>query len=338
MKRLLLLLTFLGTYPVYATQDGVTFDGNNDYIEIDSVADDLAGLTTFTVEFWMQADKNVQTSIRVGMFSVNMPTQSGDNTFIITMGGLNAQDGKLLIVDNVTGFDFVSTQVIGDNVCHHIAYVRNGATATMYIDGVSVGTHVPNYTFIPTNRYSLGQEWDISIPSDLYEGKMEEVRIWNTARTASQITTNMYNELAGNESGLIAYYPFNQGNPNGPNPGLTFLPDYSPNNNAGTLVNFALSGSVSNWTRVCDGLIPPNGIADNAIAEDRYAYPNPATNEIYVSSTFEKPVAVRITDISGKTVLQETLQGTNPIVDVSALPAGMYFILGEDIVLKFIKE
>ena len=46
----------------------------------------------------------------------------------------------------------------------------------------------------------------------LFSGKIDEVRIWNTSRTRDEILSNMYTILNGNESGLVAYYRFDQGN------------------------------------------------------------------------------------------------------------------------------
>ncbi|NTW31245.1 MAG: LamG domain-containing protein [Bacteroidetes bacterium] len=42
-----------------------------------------------------------------------------------------------------------------------------------------------------------------------FDGLMDDVRIWNVIRTSSEITDNYDKELAGNESGLVAYYKFN---------------------------------------------------------------------------------------------------------------------------------
>lgn len=316
---------------------GLNFDGSNDYVTINSVAPEFSGLTTFTVEFWMKADKNAQTNVRVGLFAVNKAVSAGDNVFIITMGGMNAQDGKLLIVDDVTGFDFVSTQVIGDNVCHHIAYVRDQSTARMYIDGTQAGTHVPDYTFSASNRFSLGHEWDNTTSSDQFEGTLEEVRLWNTARTATEISNAMHAELAGTEAGLIAYYPFNQGIPNGNNSGLTTLIDFSPNGNSGTLNNFALTGTISNWIPACNDEIEPNTIAEHTNSAIN-VYPNPAPEYIRIEGVFEKPQTITIVNAHGETVLNTTLSGTNPFMDVHHLSSGLYFIYGDGIRSRFIKQ
>jgi hypothetical protein len=57
----------------------------------------------------------------------------------------------------------------------------------------------------------------------------------------------MNTELTGEETGLVAYYPFKQGNPNQPNSTVTTLFDEVGTNN-GTITNFGLSGTTSNFT------------------------------------------------------------------------------------------
>jgi Leucine-rich repeat (LRR) protein len=87
-----------------------------------------------------------------------------------------------------------------------------------------------------------------------YSGLMDEVRIWNIARTQGEIQTDMHFSGCGDVVGLLAYYPFNQGIAGGVNTGITTLNDVTPNTNNGTLINFTLSGSTSNWIKGVPGL------------------------------------------------------------------------------------
>lgn len=58
----------------------------------------------------------------------------------------------------------------------------------------------------------------------------------------------MNDEFCNNQTGLRAYYKFNQGKANLTNSAVTTLKDLTIYNNTGTLSNFALTGSSSNWT------------------------------------------------------------------------------------------
>ncbi|HWB92811.1 MAG TPA: T9SS type A sorting domain-containing protein, partial [Puia sp.] len=80
-----------------------------------------------------------------------------------------------------------------------------------------------------------------------FYGALDEVRIWNTQRTSAEINTYMNNTLTGSESGLAALFSMDQGSSGGTNTGLRTAIDGTSANNHGTLSNFALSGSSSNW-------------------------------------------------------------------------------------------
>jgi subtilisin-like proprotein convertase family protein len=61
----------------------------------------------------------------------------------------------------------------------------------------------------------LGQDQDIIgggfDAAEAFLGEMDEVRVWSAVRTSQQIVQNRFSPLAGNESGLVAYYRFNEG-------------------------------------------------------------------------------------------------------------------------------
>lgn len=265
MKQLLVFLFVISSFVniVFCQNNALNFDGVNDYVELNNVAPQMVGANNFTVEFVMQADLNNQTSsIRTSMFAINPSTNNG-NGLLIILGGLNAQDGRLLIYDEGTfgtNADIVSSTVIGDNNCHHIAYVRSGNTGTVYIDGQYEASHSTSYSLSASDLYSIGQEWDnlITSPttSQFYNGEIDEFRIWNLARTVNQIQDSGSIPINGNEPGLVAYYNFNQGVQSGNNSGLNYLTDNASNSLDGTLNNFVLNGNTSNWVSSLCVVVP----------------------------------------------------------------------------------
>jgi hypothetical protein len=127
---------------------------------------------------------------------------------------------------------------IGDNACHHIAVSYNAGTIIAYVDGVLVNT-TNNFivTLAATDFYSLGQEDDraggVPVPSQFYNGHMDEFRLWTDVRAPNEIVQNMDVQLAGNEADLEVYYDFNQGIPGGNNIGVANLTDVTNNNHDG---------------------------------------------------------------------------------------------------------
>ena len=80
--------------------------------------------------------------------------------------------------------------------------------------------------------------------NNYFGGEMDEVRIWEGARSQAEIMTYMNCELSGTESNLVAYYNLNQGVAGGNNAGEDTAIDQSSNGNDGALLNFALTGLI----------------------------------------------------------------------------------------------
>ena len=204
------------------------FDGYDDLIEV-PMPTPLFGTNSTTVEFWAKGAPNFS-------FPINF---TGSGTTII----LGPTLALAVYGDNTyfTGYPI-------EDCWHHYAFTYNGATSTVYayVDGQPTPTasFQGNFPTVSTNMW-LGSRAG-SYP---WNGTMDELRVWNVQRTQAQIQANLFNELAGNESGLVAYYNFNQGTAGGDNTGNTSLFDAQTNGTArtGTMTGFALNGTTSNW-------------------------------------------------------------------------------------------
>jgi hypothetical protein len=94
--------------------------------------------------------------------------------------------------------------------------------------------------FSNITSYPVYQEWT---------GVIDEFRLWNTVRSGTEIAVNMNSSLTGTETGLVSYHGFNHGTAYGVNTGITTLADLTGHGWNGTLYNFALSGTTSNWVQ-----------------------------------------------------------------------------------------
>ena len=111
----------------------------------------------------------------------------------------------------------------------HLAFVKDVNSISVYIDGVIVGyssySGSINYDgsqFLRLGNWgSGGRNWN---------GSIDEVRIWNTARTASEIANNYNRSISPNSTGLVAYYSFDEGT------GSTSA-DLTLNGNTANLIN-----------------------------------------------------------------------------------------------------
>ncbi len=130
----------------------------------------------------------------------------------------------------------------------HIALSKSPAGATLYLNGQPVAFS-NGYNFGAGGAFMSFGEYGTTAP-DVADFAMDELRIWNVARSAAEINTYYNNTVTVPQQGLVAYYNFDQGVQGASNTGVTSLPDLV-NSNAtytGTLASFALQpGNTSNW-------------------------------------------------------------------------------------------
>ena len=95
----------------------------------------------------------------------------------------------------------------------HVAVTQDhsGNVHAMYINGESVtftNTTTGTITAIVQGTSDLRVGALSSAASLYFDGRLQEVRVWNTIRTSTQINDNMGQMLTGSETNLVAYFPF----------------------------------------------------------------------------------------------------------------------------------
>jgi hypothetical protein len=247
----------------YDLGNALSFDGSNDYVAFPSSSTiDNLGIGSFTMEAMINGTLSGTRSI--------IRKTSDYNLFIVN-GKIYAEvwtAGKLV---PSSWRQWVGSTTIADNTWTQIAAVWNGTSFTFYINGVDEPTTNSSGTINGTENLNIGKSANYDEP---FSGMIDEVRIWNIARSQSAIQNTMGSSLAGNEAGLIAYYNFNNGTAGGNNTGITTLTDNSSHSNNGTLTSFALTGTSSNW--VSHSIIT-SGLILNLDASNTASYPGSGT-------------------------------------------------------------
>jgi len=89
----------------------------------------------------------------------------------------------------------------------HVAGTYAGSMLKLYVNGILVNqAATPAGELVPNTGSFL-----ISNSTDSMHGEIDDVRLWNTARSQAQIADNRFNELTGTETGLVSYWKFNEG-------------------------------------------------------------------------------------------------------------------------------
>jgi gliding motility-associated-like protein len=94
------------------------------------------------------------------------------------------------------------------NTTYHVAATYNGQFLRYYVNGCLTGEMPWTGNMVQNNlNTAIGQQ--SSCQCEQYIGYIDEVRIWNVARTQAQIAANMFDLPApGAQVGLLAYYKF----------------------------------------------------------------------------------------------------------------------------------
>jgi len=87
----------------------------------------------------------------------------------------------------------------------HYAMTYDGTNVRLYVNGVAHSTKACTTLATARTQLSIGG----NPRGSYFNGTIDEFRVWNVARTAQEITATMNVTLAGNETGLTAYYQFN---------------------------------------------------------------------------------------------------------------------------------
>jgi hypothetical protein len=204
----------------------------------------------FTLEAWIQMNSNSLLAIPPG------PDFWEGNGLIYDDIARDDNDYGLSILDNrlTFGIGLPDTTLQGTSVLAlhqwvHVAATRlrtgTGSQLRVYVNGNLDGT-LQATNGNPLNAQSLFTIGGNTVDGRYFDGLMDEVRIWNVARTQAEIASTMNQRLSGSEPGLVAYYRFDE-------PGAPTAVDSSPSHFDAQLVGV---GWLPSEAPICQG--PPD--------------------------------------------------------------------------------
>jgi carboxyl-terminal processing protease len=95
---------------------------------------------------------------------------------------------------------------------YHLAATYDGARASVLVDGSVVATaDLSGPIRIDDSDLLIGRGDPSFSAGEYFNGALDEVRIWNVARSPAQLKTAMNSPLTGKEPGLLAYWNFDDG-------------------------------------------------------------------------------------------------------------------------------
>ncbi|MFK8045750.1 MAG: LamG-like jellyroll fold domain-containing protein [Crocinitomicaceae bacterium] len=213
MKKVIFLLVFFNAAYLCAQPFGnvAVFDGANDFFDApDAFTSDFD--TAVTVEAWI--NPCVTNGYRV--IASKWYCTGDENGFFFSVF-----NGKLRFTwdtdacSNGSNTYQSNNSVVATNQWQHVAVAHDSTGVQLYLNGVAVPS-----SLIAGSVYSKIQKSNQKLRIGAYrigstsyaahfEGLMDEVRIWKTKRTASEIATDYLTSLTGTQSNLVGYYKMN---------------------------------------------------------------------------------------------------------------------------------
>ncbi|MFC2100277.1 LamG-like jellyroll fold domain-containing protein [Bacteroidota bacterium] len=263
MKKLLLFVLIIcpAFFTINAQTPGnaLNYDGSNDYVStaLPTLFSNIAS-NDFTIECWVKVTNTATQRVIFAQYSASI--------FVSIM--LNTSNQIYAYVYNGSANGQKTSTALTNSQWTHIAVTWDASSSfiQIYINGIlqtiSAGGGSSNGS---NNIMTIGSRSD---GSQVFSGAIDDLRIWDHVRTLCEIQAGKNSDFTLAQNGLVAYYKFNQGTAGGTNTSITTLTDFTSNYN-GTLNNFTLSGSTSNW--VSSGAIitqsNQNGVIFNNYAD-----------------------------------------------------------------------
>ena len=220
-----LLAKLLLSMPFVYAQGGYTldFDGVDDLISIPHHSS-IEPTSAMTAEAWFYPEDISGQTVPPVLRKAN-----GSSGYTIEIDNATNQ---LRFFVHITGTGFVASpaySIPSLDKWYHAAGTYDGANISLYVDGVLIGSTAASGVITASSEpLMIGSE--PTFGNRFFDGKIDEVRIWDDARTQAEIQANMHRELEGSEANLVAYYRMSDGSG-------TSLTDNSTNANTGTLTN-----------------------------------------------------------------------------------------------------
>ncbi|MFK7922216.1 MAG: LamG-like jellyroll fold domain-containing protein [Bacteroidia bacterium] len=328
MKRSLLflwLLVMTTSFILAQSNQYLHFDRNNDYVRLDGASQYIANTTTISMAGWFYTD---QLAYGQGMIGLR---GSGNGFYLIQLA-----DGKLecRLQTNTGLHQYVSPNfVILPGVWQHVAWVYDGSTVTLYIDGVVRGSSSASGTISDAGiPFTIGR----SILANLnfyFGGRADEVTLWDKALTQADIQDMMANELTGTEANLQLYYKMNQGAPGGDNTSISkLISEVDGGNRDADLIGFAMNGATSNFAGMLQTgfqAISFDEVPNKLVTDAPFALTAAASSSLPVTFTIESGPAT----VSGNMI---TLDGTaGEVVIKASQPGDATYAAATDVLKAF---
>lgn len=251
------------------------FDGGNTYeyyFEVNT-SDPIFG-NSFTTEMWVKPDTTNLEQLFLTLYGpkIAMGINSSNQFF-----AYHTQENISGPTITVTG----TTSITKDQWYHVALTGTTGGNLTLYVNGVSESSASITDVFVDEYYWYIGSDYDESY---YFYGDVDELRIWKSERTASEIRSFMHRPYEGSTGRLAAYWQFNEGT-------------------GGSAFDAINNFEAESYNAYEESWVASDAPLGNGTATETKAFQTGTTTignaSLSMADGFDNPVDVQVTEVSG---------------------------------------
>ena len=191
--------------PVGSTNYAAEFDGQTTFVEIPAIVSQQPSQLTVELDVWLD-------TVTAGSFpfisEANLDQWNSASGFSVKYEE-NQIHWKLATAPNLANA-FRPIDTLQAKTWYHIACTYDGSVGRIYVDTTLLYEDARAFSiYYGSSGFWLGRALNSLYGGNVFfKGRLDEIRLWNFARTKAQILATMSSPLQGTESGLIGYWNF----------------------------------------------------------------------------------------------------------------------------------
>ena len=283
--------------PPAGANTSLSFDGSSKYVDCGVINVSGAALT---YECWVK--RNTFKTASPYISSLMGMEDGGSNTALLRLGdgGLNgAQVQFVLQLGGTTAkLNTPATALLTAGTWTHLAATYDGATMKIYVNGTLSASQAATGNIVGNAAFTLGRNYAASRSLD---GRLDEVRVWTRARTATEIAATACSP--GNGTSLEAYWRCNE------SPALATT-DITGHGHTGNFVSMTSSDWSTDVPTSCGVLATtPAQALSGALQVQPLENPVPGTQAtVVLSGAGGQPVTLRLYNTLGALLLTQEVK------------------------------
>ncbi|HUT47518.1 MAG TPA: LamG domain-containing protein, partial [Sedimentisphaerales bacterium] len=186
----------------------LSLDGEGDHVRIADSQSLRSFSDAITIEVWVKASSYAE---------------YGDINSIIRKNIAGGAENFLLRFRNIDGNPWIQMSLSGIGILraqheftlgkwYHLAGTYDGSSITVLVNGVAIESEkFSGPMYIDKSDLFIGKGDPEFRTGEFFDGVLDEIRIWNVARSQEEIRAAMNAPLTGKEEGLVVYLNFDNG-------------------------------------------------------------------------------------------------------------------------------